>query len=231
MRDVEQTFKNVETSESIREVNRGRDVPRDWHGEPWILSRDTMRYRLTPSAKWDLTARQSQWTLALEPIEGLAVEPQKSVTLSAQGIAIWRIYEADAKPPRACLFVRASHRGRDGKLELVFCGGAEDAPGLSVPLGQRWLAPLTVRVQSQAQELQAALLRLSTTVITPDQIPAAMQRKQAMTLAMHQSSRLGAVLPQINRLAELVDGQITMHATLKSKPDEPPIATWGRVRE
>lgn len=228
MREVQQTLQKAEATESIAVANRGRGAMFDAPGEPWVLLRDTMRYRVTLSPKLNVS-RMSQWTLALEPVAGLAVEPQRPVTIAAQGVALWRIYETDAKSPRACLLVRALHHGRDGTLELAFYGGAEDLPSTTVPLAQRWLAPLTVRVQSQALELRGALAQLSTTVITRDQVPAVMQRKQAMMLQMLSSARLGAVLPEINRLVELVDGQVTMHAELRSKPDEPAIATWGRL--
>ncbi len=102
-------------------------------------------------------ARDAHWSLALEPITGLAVQPERPVTIQPRGLSVWRIYEADAKPPRSCLFVRAVHRGRDGQLELYFCGGAEDMPGMSVPLAAKWIEPLTVRVQSQALDCVALL--------------------------------------------------------------------------
>ena len=227
MREVQQAVKQAEATESIAVANRTRGEFQDTRGEPWVLLRDTLRYRVTVSPKLNIS-RQSQWTLALEPITGLVVEPQRPVTIGAQGVALWRIYEAEAKSPRACLVVRALHHGRDGTLELVFCGGAEDMPGTTVPLAQRWLGPLTVRVQNQALELQGALAQLSTTVITRDQVPAVMQRKQAMIAQMLASARMGAVLPEINRLVELADGQVTMHGELRSKHDQPAIATWGR---
>lgn len=229
LRDVQQAMQQAEAEESIVPANRSRTGPHDTHGDPWILSRDTMRYRVTVASELKAKARDAQWTLALEPIEGLAVEPPGPVTIQARGLAVWRIYEADAKPPRSCLFVRAVNRGREGQLELVFCGGAEDMPGMSVPLAPKWIEPLTVRVQSQALELRGALARLSTTVITPDQVPAVMQRKQAMVAQMFTSSRLGAIMPEINRLAQLVDGQVTIHAALKSKTDAPALSTWGQL--
>jgi hypothetical protein len=228
--DVRQAWAQAQAEDKVVEPNRQRDTVQDTHGNPWVLSRDTMRYRVTLSPKLDVNARQSQWTLALEPIDGLVVEPLRPVTLTAQGIATWRIYEADAKSPRALLIVRALHHGREGKLELAFCGGAEDMPGVAVPLAERWLLPLTVRVQTGALQLRGALDKLSTTVILRDQVPAAIQHKQALTAQMLQAARLGAVLPEINRLAQLVDGQVTMHAALRSKPDEPPVATWGTIQ-
>ncbi len=229
--DVKQTLKQAE-AEAVVPANRSRDsgrIVQDTHGDPWVLTRDTMRYRVNLSPKLQFNDRESQWTLALEPVEGLMVEPRRPVTLSPRGLAIWRIYDPDAKPPRALLMIRAVHHGRDGQLELVFCGGAEDMPGMSVPLAQRWLAPLTVRVQAQALELQGGLARLSTSVITRDQVPAVMQRKQAMQAQMLTCARLGVIMPEVNRLAELVDGQVTMHAALRPKPNEAPIATWGQV--
>lgn len=227
--EVRQAFQQAEQEESIVPANRRRGQLQDMHGDPWILSRDTMRYRVTLAPELNVSARESQWTLALEPIAGLAVEPQKPVTIGPRGLIVWRIYEAESKSPRACLFVRAFHRGRDGQLEMVFCGGAEDMPGMSVPLAVRWLEPLTVRVQSQAIELRSALAQLSTTTILRDQVPAVMQRKQAMTAQMFTSARLGAIMPEIHRLAQLVDGQVTMHAALRSKPGEPAMATWGQI--
>lgn len=227
--EIKQTLKRVESEESIAVANRHRGVVQDAHGDPWILSRDTMRYRVNLSPQLNVSSRESQWTLALEPIAGLVVEPQRPVTIGPRGLAVWRIYEADAKSPRACLQVRAFHRGRDGELELVFCGGAEDMPGMSVPLGARWLEPLIVRMQSQAIELRNALSQLSTTVILREQVPAVMQRKQAMVSQMFTANRLGVIMPEVNRLAQLVDGQVTMHAALKPKPGEPPVATWGRL--
>ncbi len=227
LREVKQSAERAESEELVVPANRRQGKVQDTHGDPWILSRDTMRYRVKLAPQLTVKARESFWTLALEPIEGLVVEPRKAVTVAPKGFAVWRIYEADAKPPRTLLFVRALHRGRDGQLELVFCGGAEDMPGLSVPLATRWIEPLTIRIQSQAIELRGALARLSTTVITPDQVPAVLQRKQAMTAQMFTSARLGAIMPEVNRLAHLVDGEVTMHAMLKAKADEPAIASWG----
>ncbi len=209
--------------------NRAVDAASNIGGEPWLLTRETMRYHISVPPKLNVNDRQSQWTLALEPIAGLVVEPARPITISAQSAALWRIYEPDAKPPRACLCVRARHLGRDGKLELVFCGVSESLPAISIPLAPRWMEPLAVRAQSQAVELRGALVRLSGTVITPEQVPAVMQRKQAMIVQMTTCARLSVVMPEINRLAELADGQVTMHAALKSKPDQPPVATWGRL--
>ena len=230
--EVERTLKKAEATEAVAVVSNGtgNGPSLEAPGQPWVMLRDTLRYRVTVSPKLNLT-RQSQWTLAIEPIAGLAIEPEGPVTLPAQALATWRIYEADAKPPRACLFVRAHHRGREGTVELVFCGGSEDMPNISVPLAERWLGPLSVSLQNQAVQLRGALARLSTTVITPEQVPMVLQRKQAMIAQMIASVRLVAIMPDLTRLAELVDGQVTMHAELRAKPGEPAVATWGRVPE
>ena len=226
--EVERTLKKAEASEGVAIVGNGAGPSLDAPGQPWVLLRDTLRYRVTVSPKLNLS-RQSQWTLAIEPIAGLAIEPEGPVPLPAQGAATWRIYEADAKPPRACLFVRAYHRGRDGTVELIFCGGSEDMPNISVPLAERWLGPLSVSLQNQAVQLRTALARLSTTVITPEQAPMVFQRKQAMLAQMIASVRLVAIMPDLTRLVELVDGQVTLHAELRAKPGEPAVATWGSV--
>ncbi len=100
---------------------------------------------------------KAQWVLALEPVAGLSVEPERAVPLNAQGLALWRIFDPDSKSPRAALIVQAMHRGKDGTLDLLFCGSAEDFPGVTIPLAQRVLSPLTVRTQAQALQLRGGL--------------------------------------------------------------------------
>ncbi len=57
--EVQQAMQKAEAAEAVALINGNPAETHDAQGKPWVLMRDTLRYRVTVSPKLNLT-RQSQ---------------------------------------------------------------------------------------------------------------------------------------------------------------------------
>ncbi|MCC6509493.1 MAG: hypothetical protein IT423_10320, partial [Pirellulaceae bacterium] len=181
----------------------------------WVLARDNLYSRYFPPKDQQPKARAYTWSLCIQELEGMVIEPAAAQQLETRSMVQWRIFDAADKSPRACLIVQAMQRGgRDAAVDVLLCGGAEDLPELRVPLGRKWLDPLKLQMQSVTLQSRMVIDQLSNSDLPQELRSQAAQYRKLLGAQIKLSQRLVTVMADLDRLAGLVDGQIMCEAEI-----------------
>lgn len=197
------------------------------HQPALMLTRDANPLRIRVARDLTKRSRNLRWTARLELPEEFICEPLGAQPVEAAAAAQWRIYDKEAKSPRACIVVSVRQRsGRDLDLEWSLRGSSEDFPLLQLPVAPKWLDGLSAQLKMTAAALRGAIDAPSPKV--PKEMRALVQNQRKLArqqLAV--AERLLTLLADIHRLASLLDDELLGHAELRATDSDEIAVAYG----
>lgn len=192
-----------------------------------MLTRDANPLRIRVARGLAKRSRSLHWTARLELPEEFICEPPAAQPVEPSAAAQWRIYDKEAKSPRACIVVSVRQRsGRELDLEWSLRGSSEDFPLLRLPVAPKWLDGLSAQLKITAAALRAAIDAPSPKV--PKEMRALVQnQRQLARQQLAVAERLLTLLADIHRLASLLDDELLGHAELRASDSDELVVAYG----
>lgn len=179
--------------------------------EPIVLSPDVLIHHQSLPKAFRRRPREPFWRVRLQIPDGYTLEPDTIQSTVFRDAGVWRIFDSEAKSPRACVVVQFLNRpGRHGYFAVQTSGGSEDLPLLRLPLSRKWLDPLASTLKQTVQQRQ----------IDPG----------ARRLASNQlklAQRVAEIIVDLDRLANLLEGEIQLCAEMSASASGEVLLRYG----
>lgn len=205
----------------------GTDQTDQTHQSPLMLTRGASSLVSPVPRGTARRAREPRWTARIEVADDFVCEPAALQTLDARTGAQWRIYDKEAKSPRACIIVSVRQRSsRDASLEWSLRGGADDLPGLHLPVARKWLDTLSAQLKVTAASLRG-ITDVPTQNVPKELRSLAQNQRQLARQQLAVANRLLTFLADLDRLASLLDDELVCHVELRDGDGGPLLLAYG----
>jgi len=165
---------------------------------------------------------KSVWHAELELPTGFIAEPDNAWSIAAGESRTWKVYDATAREPRACLVIELkSGSVRDGGVVCRISGSGDDWPLVHFPLSRKWLDPIRNQIKQVAARLHFVSERTVESLASEMRSLALQQKRQAKE-SLKYVERLEEIAADNDRLASLLDGEcsikLQLHAAATNAP-------------
>ncbi len=225
--DLAELTKSAEMQPAERQVVRESNSAEGVGERPLLLA--TFPSSQLQKFEKTLRPREASWSLRLEVSEGFVVVPSDRQFLSGRDIVAWTLYndhdaksavpKSNTKVVRTQVWVQAQLAGnREPALRWRIVAGAEDLPGIAIPLNRKLLDQVQMVFGGRLRVLQSEIERtkgLGRAQGLPSETRSALANHRKMLESQHKlAARLLEITAEANQIEGWLDGQIEVHAEL-----------------